>query len=76
MLDIPTVKAMMNIVPYTDWSEYNFNPTDIVCKSTQVVVHMTGRQIKKMIQLLDLSSMLLRLNTSIPPILVMRVGNC
>ena len=47
MLDMPTVKAMMSIVPDTDWSEYNFNPTDIMCKSAQVVVHkslkMTGR---------------------------------
>ena len=33
----------MNAVPYTDWSEYNFNPCDIVCKSTQTVVHKKTR---------------------------------
>ena len=43
MLDVPTVKAMKNVVPYTDWSEYNLHPTDIVCKSTQVVVHKKSR---------------------------------
>ena len=39
MLDVPTVKAMMNVIPYTDWPEYNVNPTDLVCKSAQMVVH-------------------------------------
>ena len=43
MLDDPTVKAMMNVVSYTDWSDYNLHPTDIVCKSTQVVVHKKSR---------------------------------
>ena len=43
MLDVPTVKAMMNVIPYTDWSEYNLNPTDLVCKSTQMVVHKMTR---------------------------------
>ena len=43
MLDVPTVKAMMNIIPYTDWSEYNLNPTNLVCKSTQMVVHRKTR---------------------------------
>ena len=50
MLDMPTVKAMISVVPYTDWSEYNFNPTDIVCKSTQVVVHKKFRDDWKMEQ--------------------------
>ena len=43
MLDVPTVKAMMNVIPYTDWSEYNLNPSDLVCKSTQIVVHKKTR---------------------------------
>ena len=43
MLDKPTVEAIMSVVPYTDWSEYNFNPTDIVFKSTQVVIHKKSR---------------------------------
>ena len=43
MLDVPTVKAMMNVIQYTDWSEYNLNPTDLVCKSTQMVVHKKTR---------------------------------
>ena len=43
MLDVPTVKALMNVNPYTDWSEYNLNPTNLVCKSTQMVVHKKTR---------------------------------
>ena len=39
ILDVPTVKAAIKAVPHTDLSEYNFHPTDIVRKSTQVVVH-------------------------------------
>ena len=39
ILDTPTVKAIMNVVPYIDCSDYNFHPTDLVCKSTQKVVH-------------------------------------
>ena len=39
IIDVPTVKAIINVVPHTDLSEYNFHPSDIVCKSTQVVVH-------------------------------------
>ena len=39
MIDTPTVKAIINVIPHTNLSEYNFHPTDIVCKSTQVVVH-------------------------------------
>ena len=33
----------MNAVPHTDWSEYNYYPCDIVCKSTQTVVHKKTR---------------------------------
>ena len=43
MLDKPTVKAIMSAIPYTDWSDYNLNPSDIVCKSTQMVVHKKSR---------------------------------
>ena len=39
MIDAPTVNAIINVVPHTDLSEYNYHPTDIVCKSTQVVLH-------------------------------------
>ena len=30
MIDAPTVKAIINVVSYTDLSEYNYHPTDIV----------------------------------------------
>ena len=43
MIDAPTVKALIKVVPYTDHSENNYHPTDIVCKSTQVVVHKKSR---------------------------------
>ena len=43
MLDVPTVKDMMSVVPYTDWSEYNLDPTDLVCKPTQIIVHKKSR---------------------------------
>ena len=39
LIDTPTIKAVMTAIPSTDWSEYNFNPSEIVCKSTQIVVH-------------------------------------
>ena len=29
----------MSAIPYADWSDYNLCPSDIVCKSTQMVVH-------------------------------------
>ena len=56
MIDAPTVKAIINVVPHTDLSEYNYHPTYIVCKSTQVVVHkknqgMIGKQNKRTILL-------------------------
>ena len=37
------VKAIMSAIPYTDWSDYNLNQSDIVCKSTQMVVHKKSR---------------------------------
>ena len=43
MIDAQTIKAIINVVPHTDLSEYNYHPTDIVCKSTQVVVHKKSR---------------------------------
>ena len=43
MNDVPTIKAIINVVPHTDCAEYNFHPTDIVCKSTQVIVHKKSR---------------------------------
>ena len=43
MLDNPTVKAIMSAIPYTDWSDYNFNPSEIVCKSTQIVIHKKSK---------------------------------
>ena len=39
LIDTPAIKAIMTAVPSTDWSEYNLNPPEIVCKSTQIVVH-------------------------------------
>ena len=33
----------MLAIPYIDWSDYNLNPSDIVCKSTQMVVHKKSR---------------------------------
>ena len=33
MIDVSTVQAIINVVPCTDLSEYNFHPTDIVSKS-------------------------------------------
>ena len=48
VIEQPSVKAIMNAVPYTDWSEYNFNPCDIVCRSTQIVVHKKSEMIGKL----------------------------
>ena len=39
VIDDLSVKAIMSSIPYTDWSEYNYSPSDIVCKSTQIVIH-------------------------------------
>ena len=43
MIDASTVKAIINVVPHTDLSKYNYHPTDFICKSTQVVVHKKSR---------------------------------
>ena len=50
MLDKPTVKAIMSAIPYTDWSDYNLDPSHTVCKSTQVIVHKKSRDDWKMEQ--------------------------
>ena len=39
LIDTPAIKAIMTAIPSTDWSEYNLNSSEIVCKSTQMVVH-------------------------------------
>ena len=53
LIDAPSVKAIISVVPYTDHTDYNYNPSNIVCKLTQIVVHkcleMTGKLNKKMI---------------------------
>ena len=33
----------MTAIPNTDWSEYNSSPNEIVCKSTQIVIHKKTR---------------------------------
>ena len=39
MTDAPSVKVIIDVFPHTNLSEYNLHPTDVVCKSTHVVVH-------------------------------------
>ena len=53
MMDKPTVKAIMSAVPYTDWSDCNLCPSDVVCKSTQMVVHKKSRDDWKIEQEID-----------------------
>ena len=43
LIDAPVVKAIISAVPYTNYTDYNYNPSNIVCKSTQVVVHKRSR---------------------------------
>ena len=43
LIDGPSVKAIISAVPYTDHMNYNFHPSDLVCKSTQTVVHKMSR---------------------------------
>ena len=43
LIDGPSVKAIISAVPYTDHTDYNLHPSDLVCKSTQVVVHKMSR---------------------------------
>ena len=43
LIDGPSVKAIISAVPYTDHTDYNCHPSDLVCKSTQIVVHKMSR---------------------------------
>ena len=43
LIDSPSVKAIISAVPYTDHTDYNYHPSDRVCKSTQIVVHKMSR---------------------------------
>ena len=31
LIDVPAVKAIISAVPYTDHTDYNYNPSNIVC---------------------------------------------
>ena len=43
LINSPSVKVIISTVPYTDHTDYNYNPSDIVCKSTQIVIHKKSR---------------------------------
>ena len=43
LIDAPAVKAIISAIPYTDHTDYNHNPSSVVCKSTEVVVHKKSR---------------------------------
>ena len=43
LIDVPSVKAIISAIPYTDHTNYNYNPSNIVCKSSQMVVHKMSR---------------------------------
>ena len=43
LIDSPSVKAIINAVPYTNHTDYNYHPSYLVCKSTQTVVHKMSR---------------------------------
>ena len=43
LIDSPSVKAIISAVPYTHHMDYNYHPSDLVCKSTQIVVHKMSR---------------------------------
>ena len=43
LINTSTIKVIMTAVPSTDWCEYNLNPSEIVCKSTQIVIHKRTR---------------------------------
>ena len=44
LIDAPTVKAIISAIPYTDHTDYNYNSSSVVCKSTQVVVHKKSQE--------------------------------
>ena len=43
LIDGPSVKAIISAVPYTNHTDYNFHLSDLVCKSTHIVVHKMSR---------------------------------
>ena len=43
LIDAPSVKAIISAVPYMNHTKYNYNPSNIVCKLTQIVVHKMSR---------------------------------
>ena len=43
LIDTTSVKAIISAVPYMDHTDYNYNPSNIVCKSTQIIVHRMSR---------------------------------
>ena len=43
LIDTPSVKAIISAVPYPDHTDYNYNLSNIVCKSTQIIVHRMSR---------------------------------
>ena len=47
-LESPVVKALLKASQEMDWTDFNGNPTEIVCKSSQIVTErMTTEQWKK-----------------------------
>ena len=42
-IDGPSVKAIISTVPCTDYTNYNYHPSNLVCKSTQIIVHKMSR---------------------------------
>ena len=43
LIGSPSVKAIINGIPYTNHTDYNYHSSDLVCKSTQMVVHKLSR---------------------------------
>ena len=43
LIDGPSVMAIISAVPYTHHTDYNYHPSDLVCKSTQMIVHKISR---------------------------------
>ena len=47
-LENPVVKALLKSSQETDWTDFNGNPSEIVCKSCQMILdRMTTKQWKK-----------------------------
>ena len=43
LIDGPSVMAIISTVPNTNHMNYNYHPSDLVCKSTQIIVHKISR---------------------------------